>query len=148
MGYIDKCNKYIRKQELLGTKTFDFYLDEEKDEVRLMRYIPNNEDFRVVEIISFVKGNINIGNGLKMVRMPFEKVSQSLKIINKSQIMDMSFMFFRYGGNKLDLSEFGSQEIFSRCYGLEDIKVDDNLLKEEFDNWKKEQLEIESATRA
>lgn len=80
--------------------------------------------------------------------MQFEKVSQSLKIINKSQIMDMSFMFFRYDGNKLDLSEFGSQEIFSRCYGLEDIKVYDNLLKEEFDNCKKEQLEIESATRA
>lgn len=33
-------------------------------------------------------------------------------------------------------------------YGIEDIKVYDNLLKEEFDNWKKEQLEIESATRA
>lgn len=82
-----------------------------------MRYIPNNEDFRVVEITSFVTGNINIGNGLKMVCMPFEKVSQSLKIINKSQIMDMSFMFFRYGGNKLDLSDsWKSRDIFQMLW--------------------------------
>ena len=31
------------KEELLGVKTFDFKLDEERDRVYLVKYIPNNK---------------------------------------------------------------------------------------------------------
>lgn len=54
MSNVEKCMQYMGKEELLGVKTFDFKLDEERDRVYLVKYIPNNEQYRTIEIPSFV----------------------------------------------------------------------------------------------
>ena len=54
MSNVEKCMQYMRKDELLGVETFDFKLDEERDRVYLVKYIPNNEQYRTIEIPSFV----------------------------------------------------------------------------------------------
>ena len=53
---IENCEKYIKKQSLLGTETFKFEIKPETDEVLLKKYIENGDEFRAIEIPKFVTG--------------------------------------------------------------------------------------------
>lgn len=131
--------KYMRKQELIGVKTFDFRMIEETDEVIITNYIDNGQEFRVIEIPDFVTGTLSYADSLTFsyadsltVRKitPFYCVRQSLKIIHKNnQIKDMLSLFNGYLGKKLDLSEFDTtgvenmREMFKTCSRLEEIDL-------------------------
>lgn len=121
---IENCEKYIKKQSLLGTETFKFEIKPETDEVLLKKYIENGDEFRVIEIPKFVTGISRKVDSLGFIKdwnTPFNRVKQNLKIINNSKITDMSYMFFNYYGNKIDLSEFDTtgvtnmKKMFSNC---------------------------------
>lgn len=129
MSNIEKCMKYIRKQELANSKIFEFSMNKEKDEVIITKYIANKYAFRVVEIPSFVTGfeiedRYELDSAIKSI---FSDVTQSLKVINKSQITDIRNLFSNYNGEKLDLSEFDTSKVtnmscmFNRCRKLKDI---------------------------
>ena len=82
MSNVERYYKYLRKCEMMGKEaTFEFEVEEEKDKVTLIRYNDTDEDFRVIELPSFVT-HIGI--------YPFFSVRQSLKIIHKdNKIKDM-----------------------------------------------------------
>ena len=122
---VDRYKDYVKKYELLGKRVpFKFRINEETDSVSIRNYIIDEDsDDRskkiTVEIPSFVT-NIHKENwrfGLdRFDRSVFTYVNASLKVINHSQIKDMSYMFTRYKGEELDLSEFDTSEVTNMCY--------------------------------
>lgn len=103
----------MKKQELIGRKLFEFEMNEKTGEVLLERYIPDDEEYKVIEIPDFVTGfkvrHNNCGNIKSSV---FTDVSQSLKVISKNKnIKSMAYLFYSYRGNELDLSEFDTSEV-------------------------------------
>ena len=68
----------------------------------------------------------------------FDKVRQSLKVINKSKIDNMYKMFEYYEGEKLDLSEFdtsnvkGMGSMFDDCNKLDKINVKNRAVNSSF----------------
>lgn len=127
---IQKCKKYIRKSELTGVKTFEFEIDEENNDVKLIKYYETNLDYDVIEIPSFVTS---------AEECLFDGVNQSLKVIHKdNQIKIMKNMFTSFNGEILDLSEFDTTgvedmcEMFEMSHRLKELK----LSKDKFDTSK------------
>lgn len=118
---ISKYKEYIKNQK---EKVFEFEIKEDTDEVLLKKYIPNNEEFRVIEIPDFITGIVVQDFG-EMVG-PFHGVTQSLKVINRNnKIKKMDYMFEGFSGKELDLSEFYTEEVFSMVgmfYGCNNIR--------------------------
>lgn len=50
----EKYNKYLKKQEILGIKTFEIDRSDKKNVIYIKKYIPNNETERLVKIPDFV----------------------------------------------------------------------------------------------
>ena len=127
MSNVEKYNLFRRKHELLGNKMyFEFKVIKEKDAVLITKYIKNDDEFRKIEIPSFVT-NIDTENYIR--NFIFEGVRQSLKVINKSKMKDMSSLFRFYRGDELDLSEFNTigstnmKNMFADCSNLKEIDV-------------------------
>ena len=121
---VKRCRKYMRKQELTGVKVFDFDVCEYTDDVILNRYHETDDEFRTIEIPSFVTG---VSSGL--YTDIFSNVKQSLKVINKSKIADMSSLFACFMGKELDISEFNTtgvtsiQHMFCGCSELKSLDL-------------------------
>ena len=66
MSNVEKYNLYNkRKHKLLGNKMyFEFKVIEEKDAVLITKYIKNDDEFRTIEIPSFVT-NIDTENYIR-----------------------------------------------------------------------------------
>lgn len=128
MSNIEKCEKYMQKQGIIGSKIFDFELNRETDEVLLKRYYTDNRDFRVIEIPEFVTGIAKNDVGVNEVAV-FAYVNQSLKVINKSHITNMNRLFSRFNGRNLDLSEFRTDGVldmsymFDGCHKLKELDL-------------------------
>lgn len=122
MSNVERYYKYLRKCEMMGKEaTFEFEVDEEKDKVTLIRYNETDEDFRVIELPSFVT-HIGI--------YPFFSVRQSLKIIHKdNQIKDMPWFMSGYDGKRLDLSEFDATGVKETMFmfGSNNTEVDTGI---------------------
>ena len=118
---IQRCKKYIRKSELTGVKTFEFEIDEENNDVKLIKYYETNLDYDVIEIPSFVTS---------AEECLFEGVNQSLKVIHKdNQIKTMKNMFTLFNGEILDLSEFDTtgvtnmSRMFNECEPIRELDL-------------------------
>ena len=127
---IERCKKYMKKQEMLGTKTFEFRMNDANDKVIITKYIPDESEYRVIEIPSFVTSIDVIEQVGITVRSVFSDVKQSLKIIHKNnQIQNMSGIFCEFKGKKLDLSEFDTTNVrtlkrmFLRNENLEELNL-------------------------
>lgn len=143
MSNIEKYKKYKLKYEMLGkTPCFRFKIEEETDGVWIDRYIGGDgecEGMRTIEIPSFVTGvsyaklrekAIDGCGRLVDVGSPcFQYIDESLKIINHSQITDMSYMFSGYRGRHLDLSEFDTTGVtnmswmFNECEPIRELDL-------------------------
>lgn len=82
---VQRCNDYKKKQELLGGMTFDFEVDTENDRVTLTEYVPNEEEYSVIELPSFVTDIKVARDSIRdtLIRSVFSGVKQSLKIIHR-----------------------------------------------------------------
>ena len=113
---IEQCKKYIRKLGLIGEKPyFEFETVEATDGVILTKYIEDNQDYRVIEIPTFVTGikieekDYYIKNS---VFKGFKGIEQSLKVIYKgNKIKSMRGLFYGYKGKQLDLSNFDTSKV-------------------------------------
>lgn len=136
MTNIEKCKKYMQKQGLMGIKTFDFKLDEEKDKVTLKKYYESEQDFRIIEIPEFVTDIAKVINEyiVDMVdKSLFCGVRQSLKVINKSKMTDMSYLFMDYSGRELDLSDFSTKGVKNMKGMFFGSEIKELKLGDEFD---------------
>lgn len=119
---VQRCEDYKKKLGLVGKEIFKFETDEVEDKVTIIKYIPNDEPYRVIEIPPFVT---HVASRSAI----FRKVTQSLKVINKSKIEDASYLFYEFSGDSLDLSEFDVSNItnmkgmFGRCINLVDLNL-------------------------
>lgn len=104
---IKAYDKYIRKYNMLGISApFEFLVSRETDEISITKYIENSEEYRVIEIPSFVTG-IRVDDMSVITGSIFRGVKQSLKVIHKdNKIRRMKFLFSSFCGDKLDLTEF------------------------------------------
>ena len=110
---IEQYNKYMIKLSLIEEEPyFEFETREDTDEVILTKYIVDNQDYRVIEIPTFVTG-IKIKEGDHDIwYSPFERIKQNLKVIYKgNKIKSMRGLFYGYKGKQLDLSEFDTSEV-------------------------------------
>lgn len=83
---IERCKDYMRKQELIGVKTFGFEMKPETDEVIITKYYENSDDFRIIEIPLFVTGfEIKCDRDGFIEESIFSYVKQSLKVINRNK---------------------------------------------------------------
>lgn len=82
---VQRCNDYKKKQELLGVMTFDFEVDTENDRVTLTEYVPNEEEYSVIELPSFVTDIKVARDSIRdtVIRSVLSGVKQSLKIIHR-----------------------------------------------------------------
>ena len=131
MSNIESYYKYKKKYELLGkSMPFTYCLIEDEDRVCIMEYIPNDEKKRCIEIPSFVTDiRGSQVNGILMDRGVFSDAKQSLKVINKSKILDYSHMFYGFSGKELDLSEFEIKTatdlkyMFYNCFSVKKLDL-------------------------
>ena len=110
---IEQCKKYIRKLGLIGEKPcFEFETVEATDGVILTKYIEDNQDYRVIEIPTFVTG-IKIEEKYSYIKNSvFKGIEQSLKVIYKgNKIKSMRGLFYGYKGKQLDLSNFDTSKV-------------------------------------
>ena len=128
---VQRYEDYKRKYELMGKEMyFEFNVDKENGIVSIDNYIPNDEEFRVIEIPPFVsKIDVRWSKYGRKIPM-FYDVEQSLKVINKNnRIKDMSCMFYNFLGKELDLSEFdttGAEDMsnmFDACFSLKELDL-------------------------
>ena len=128
---IEQYEKYIARYSLIDAEPyFKFEVKEETDEVIITEYIENNEEFRIIEIPTFITGiKIGLNGGLK-VNSPFKGVKQNLKVIYKcNKRVSMKGMFNEYKGSKLDLSNFDTSkvtdinEMFKKCWKLKKLDL-------------------------
>lgn len=125
MSNIEQCEKYMKKQNMIGNQIFKFILDKERDAVLLERYIEDTSDFKVITIPSFVTGIMHRSVYTFAEDSIFGGVKQSLKVINKSKIKDIMFMFNRFCGKELDLSNFNTGNVIdmgAMFYGCESMR--------------------------
>ena len=121
---VDQCKKYMRKQELLGKVRYKFGYTESTDDVTIEAYIPDDEEYAVIEIPHFITTSVG-----RSYNSCFYSVTQSLKVINKSQMVDMSHLFYAYRGYSLDLSEFDTSMshsmdgMFGYCESLGELDL-------------------------
>ena len=111
---IEQYNKYIARYSLIGEEPyFKFEIIEDTDEVIITKYIKNKEDFRVIEIPTFVTGiKIELNDSNIVINSPFRGVEQNLKVIYKGdKLTSMKGMFRGYEGSKLDLSNFNTSQV-------------------------------------
>lgn len=104
---IKAYDKYMRKYNMLGISApFEFLVSRETDEISITKYIENSEEYRVIEIPSFVTG-IRVDDMSVITGSIFRGVKQSLKVIHKdNKIRRMKLLFSSFCGDKLDLTEF------------------------------------------
>ena len=143
MSNVEKCKKYMQKQGLMGIKTFDFKLDEEKDKVTLKKYYESEQDFRVIEIPEFVTDIAKVINPyiVDIVdKSLFDGVRQSLKVINKSKMTNMSYLFMNYSGRELDLSDFSTKGVKNMKAMFFNSDIKELKLGDEFDTSKVENM--------
>ena len=128
---IEQYEKYIARYSLIDAEPyFKFEVKEETDEVIITEYIENNEEFRIIEIPTFITGiKIGLNGGLK-VNSPFKGVKQNLKVIYKcNKRVSMKGMFNEYKGSKLDLSNFDTSKVtnmsdmFEHCNKLKELDL-------------------------
>lgn len=88
---VDRYNKYMNKLRIMGAESvFGFSVCEEMEQVIITKYIENEDEYRVIEIPSFVTD---------VQKYIFRDVEQSLKIIHKdNQIDNMALMFGGFEG--------------------------------------------------
>ena len=118
------CDKYTDYESYVANNPdscFVFKPYTNSDRIELIDYIPNDEDFRVIEIPPFVTF---------IDSEAFKKVTQSLKVIYRGgKLKYCSNIFQDYWGTKLDLSEFDItglgrlDKMFKHCKNLEDINL-------------------------
>lgn len=113
---VEKCELYLGKYNLIGEKApFSFKLDRQHDKAYIVKYNPDDCDKRTIEIPSFASYKYDSMNKV------FKGTEQSLKVINHSDITDMTHFFSGFAGEELDLSDFDASKVtnmyrmFSDC---------------------------------
>lgn len=115
---IQAYRKYVVKQKLLGIEDFEFEVDDRTDTIIIKDYIGSSD---VVVIPSFVsKVYIGVFNG----------VNRNLKVkYTGNQIKNMDFLFYRYEGRELDLTQLYTTGVesmihmFGCCRSLKKIDI-------------------------
>lgn len=105
---LEQLRNYLMKEQIIGTKLFDFVIDIDNFNIYICRYydIPNR---KIISIPDFVDGfklleNINVG--------AFNNCCYVEKISSNSNIKgSLDGLFSYFEGNKLDLSEFNTSNI-------------------------------------
>ena len=119
---IEQYKEYEARMSLIGEKVFEFEINEETDDIEIVRYKKSLDENRVIEIPSFVT-KIRTDNTIF-------NVTQNLKVIHRNnKIKDMSYLFCGFMGNKLDLSEFDTTNVlnmncmFTQCSFLSELNI-------------------------
>lgn len=112
---VKEYKKYLKKCEMLGINMFKIKVI--KDNVWIIKYIPNNEKERLVKIPDFVCGGDEFA---------FNGVHQRLTIVG-SKLRYIGFS--GYGGNKIDLGKLDTsnmrimKSMFCGCSNLKEIDL-------------------------
>lgn len=123
---IEKYEAYIKKYGLLGIEVpFEFDIDKEHDRVVITQYKSTDDEYRVIEVPSFVTSVRE-----DSIYGAFAYVEQSLKVVHRgNQMKSMRTMFNKYRGKELDLSDFDTTGVedmnmlFNKCINLEKLNI-------------------------
>lgn len=117
MNRQEEYKRYIKKCEMLGTRMFNFYIDDDEGSIYIEKYIPSNERERIVKIPDFVD---------KIWGNAFFDVTQNLIVEAKNIV---SVKFEDYSGEKLDLRDMNTTmiddmgQMFAGCDNLKELNL-------------------------